>query len=80
MSAPEDSFRDLLEILRDVPAFTFSINCVSGLVGCDVCQCWRCTGVEPKDENPGWRRAAQLITEGHRAELSRWLQENKNGT
>lgn len=47
---------------------TLSANCISGLVGQDTCRCWRCRGVEPAEEEPGWKRLAQLAGEGFHAE------------
>jgi hypothetical protein len=52
---------------------TFSPNCVSGCVGRESCRCHRCRGVAFEDEEPGWPRMAELITEGGRAEMMRQL-------
>lgn len=69
---------DLAEILSDAKlTVTFSAHCVSGLVGRDTCQCWRCRGVEPEEETPGWARAAELISRGHQAEVVSWLRLEK---
>lgn len=61
--------RQLGEILEEIGAtMTFSINCISGLVGRDTCRCWRCRGVDAGEEEPGWARLAELAKEGFYAE------------
>jgi len=67
---PDDFTRELCDIIGE-HGFTFSRHCVSGLVGREICQCWRCRGVEPEAEAPKWARAAQLISQGHAAEQDR---------
>ena len=63
---------ELGRILSECGAkISFSATCRSGLVGREICQCWRCRGVEPEDEHPKWARAAHLISGGHGAEVRR---------
>lgn len=63
-----ETVRELCAALNEAGAtFTFSKDCVCGLVGESVCQCWRWRGVEPEEQLPGWDKAAALITEGWRA-------------
>lgn len=67
----DDLLDDLGKLLDELGAqVTFSAHCVSGLVGREICQCWRCRGVEPEDEHPGWAKAAELISEGHSAKVA----------
>lgn len=69
-----DASERLAEILEEIGAeVTFSMNCISGLVGRETCRCWRCRGVEPSEEEPGWERLAQLASEGFRAETRQAL-------
>lgn len=57
---------DLLEVLKDIKdiEISFSANCVSGLIGRETCQCWRCRGIDPLEELSGWGRASMLISRG----------------
>ncbi len=70
----DDLLKELCDLLDEAGAtVTFSANCVSGLIGREVCQCWRCRAVEPGEELEGWDKAAKLISRGHSAEVAHQL-------
>ena len=63
--AEPDLLADLLALLDDSDLNpTFSANCRSGLISRDLCQCWRCRGVEPNQGNPKWKDAARWLSIG----------------
>lgn len=54
-----DLIQDLCDLLDACGAkVTFSANCRSGIIGRDKCQCWRCRGVDPSDEDHWWADVA----------------------
>lgn len=48
--------------------FTFSKNCIYGLIG--RCFCWRCRGVEPEEEDDWWPRVARRHSELFRERMA----------
>jgi len=68
-----NQLKELCELIDSAGGrFTFSANCVSGVIGRDQCQCWRCRGVPIEDEDSEWKDVAA----GHSAEFRRKILES----
>ena len=66
--------KELCELIDSAGGkLTFSANCVSGVIGCDQCQCWRCRCVPVEDEDPEWKSvAARHSADFHRKMLKQF--------
>ncbi len=73
--------KELCELIDSAGGkLTFSANCVSGVIGCGQCQCWRCRGVPVEDENPEWKDIAARHSTEFRRKILESLRQSRSGS